>query len=267
MSHNLEDICSKVIAITRETGKFIMGEKGKVKAHSIETKGLNDFVSYVDKTAEEKLVKGLAELLPEAGFITEEKTIDKKGEHYHWIIDPLDGTTNFLHTVPCFAISIALMRDEDLVLGVIYEMNLDECFYAWEGGSAYLNGNEIKVTAAARLKDSLLATGFPYSNYERFNEYMELFMDLMQSSQGMRRIGSAAVDLAYVACGRFEGFYEYGLRPWDVAAGIFIVQQAGGKVTDFKGGNDYVFGQELVAANSSMHEELLDKVKKYFEKK
>jgi myo-inositol-1(or 4)-monophosphatase len=261
---DLEKICSQVNDLSREVGKFIIGEKGKVKRGSIEVKGLNDFVSYVDKTAEEKLVAGLLKLIPEAGFITEENTIDKKGEHYNWIIDPLDGTTNFLHSLPCFAISIALMRDDKLVLGVIYEMNLDECFYAWEGSKAYLNGEEIKVTDASSLKESLLATGFPYSDYGRFNEYMQLFMDLMQSSQGLRRIGSAAADLAYVACGRFEGFYEYGLKPWDVAAGIIIVQQAGGRVGDFKGGNDCLFGKEIVATNPGIYEEMLVKVQKYF---
>lgn len=266
MTYDLEKICSQVNDLTREVGRFILGEKGKVKSDSIETKGLNDFVSYVDKTAEQKLVAGLEKLIPEAGFITEENTISKKGEHYNWIIDPLDGTTNFLHSLPCFAISIGLLHDNKLVMGVVYEMNLDECFYAWEGSKAYLNGKEISVTNVPALKNSLLATGFPYSNYERFNEYMQLFMDLMKSSQGMRRIGSAAVDLVYVACGRFEGFYEYGLKPWDVAGGAFIVKQAGGRVGDFKGGDDFIFGQELVATNAGIYEELLEKVKKYFYK-
>ena len=264
MAHDLKQICLEVNDLAREVGSFISGEKGKVKGDKIETKGRNDFVSYVDKTAEEKLVAGLAKLIPEAGFITEENTIDKKGEHYSWIIDPLDGTTNFLHSIPCFAISIGLLRDNELVMGVVYEVNLDECFYAWEGSKAYLNGEEIGVTASPKVGNSLIATGFPYSNYDRFQEYLGLFMDLMQSSQGMRRIGSAAVDLAYVACGRFDGFYEYGLKPWDVAGGAFIVQQAGGKVSDFKGGKDYIFGQEIIATNPVIFDEFAAKVKKYF---
>lgn len=264
MSHDLENICKSVIVLTREVGIFIMGEKGKVSGDRIEIKGLNDFVSYVDKTAEVKLVEGLSKLLPEAGFITEENTTTKKGEHYNWVIDPLDGTTNFLHSIPCFAISIGLLRDNELVMGVVYEMNLDECFYAWEGSKAYLNGDEIGVTNAAKVSNSLIATGFPYSNYNRFQEYLGLFMDLMQSCQGMRRIGSAAVDLVYVACGRFDGFYEYGLKPWDVAGGAFIVQQAGGKVSDFKGGNNYVFGQEIIATNQAIFDEFGNKVKRYF---
>lgn len=264
MSIDLGKICREVVALTREVGGFIMGEKGKVESHKIESKGLNDFVSYVDKTAEQKLVEKLRLLIPGAGFITEEDTASDKGDHYNWIIDPLDGTTNFLHSVPCFAISIALTRDNKLVLGVIYEMNLDECFYAWEGSPAYLNENEIKVTQSPDLKSSLIATGFPYSNYERFREYVDLFVDLMQHTQGIRRLGSAAVDLAYVACGRFEGFYEYGLKAWDVAAGAFIVQQAGGEVSDFKGGDDYIFGQEIIATNGYTHNEFVKKVQKYF---
>jgi myo-inositol-1(or 4)-monophosphatase len=264
MQTDLREICQQVVELTREVGKFIMNEKGKVTAQSIEVKGLNDFVSYVDKTAEQKLVEKLRTILPEAGFITEENTSNEKGEHYNWIIDPLDGTTNFLHSIPCFAISIGLVRDNKLVLGVVYEMNLDECFYAWEGAKALLNGKEINVTSAPNLKSSLIATGFPYSNYDRFDEYVALFCDLMKHTQGIRRLGSAAVDLVYVACGRFEAFYEYGLKPWDVAAGAFIVQQAGGKVTDFQGGDDYLFGQEIVATNGHTHSEFLQTVQKYF---
>ena len=264
MSADLENVCKQVIEASREAGAFIMSEKGKVKSGSIEVKGLNDFVSYVDKTAEQMLVNRLRGLIPGAGFITEENTASDKGEHFNWIIDPLDGTTNFLHSVPCFSVSIALQRDNKLVLGVIYEINLDECFYAWEGSPAFLNGSKISVTQAPDLKSSLIATGFPYSNYERFREYIDLFVDLMQHTVGIRRLGSAAVDLAYVACGRFEGFYEYGLRSWDVAAGAFIVQQAGGSVTDFKGGDDFVFGQEIIAGNAHMHAEFLRKVQQYF---
>jgi myo-inositol-1(or 4)-monophosphatase len=156
------------------------------------------------------------------------------------------------------------MRDKQLVLGVIYEINLDECFYAWEGSKAFLNGKEIQVSKAPTLADSLLATGFPYYDYERMSEYLELLNYFMKHTHGLRRLGSAATDLAYVACGRFEGFYEYSLQPWDVAAGAFIVQQAGGKVTDFSGTDDYIFGKEIVAGNSLFFEEFLNAIKKHF---
>jgi len=259
MTPNLEEITKNVIEIAKQTGQFIRHELHKIKTEQIESKGTHDFVTYVDKTAEKQIVEGLIKLLPDAGFITEEKTIATQEKEYMWIIDPLDGTTNFIHGIPCFSISIALMRADDVVSGVIYEVNLDECFYAWEGSKAYLNGNEIRVSPTNQLKDSLLATGFPYHDYSKLEKYLELFTWCLHNTHGVRRLGSAAADLAYVACGRFDAFFEYGLNAWDVAAGVFIVQRAGGKVTDFKGGNDYIFGGELIAGNNNMFEEFLDK--------
>lgn len=264
MKINTHLLCHKVVELARETGKFIKNERLRFSVDKIEIKGKNDLVSYVDKTSEQRIVSKLSELLPEAGFIAEEGTSTKKGEIFNWIIDPLDGTTNFIHGLPCFAISIALQRGNELVLGVVYEINLDECFYAWEGSKAYLNEKEIKVSDTPKLSESLIATGFPYYDYDRMDEYLELFKDFMKNTHGLRRLGSAATDLAYVACGRFEGFYEYSLQPWDVAAGAFIVQQAGGKVTDFKGGNNYIFGKEVVAGNANCFDEFLSTVKLYF---
>jgi len=264
MPINLETICKNVCELSKTTGAFILAERSKFSTTQIEIKGKNDFVSYVDKTSEKLIVEGLEKLLPEAGFIAEEGTSTKKGEVYNWIIDPLDGTTNFIHGIPCFAISIALIRNQELIMGVIYEINFDECFYAWEGSKAYLNGKEINVSKIDKVSDSLIATGFPYYDYSRLNEYMELFKHFMKNTHGLRRLGSAATDLAYVACGRFEGFYEYCLQPWDVAAGAFIVKQAGGKVTDFKGEENYIFGREIVAGNSEFFPEFLNDVKQFF---
>lgn len=264
MGIHLQTLCQKVCSLSKEVGYFIKNEKAKFSIENVQIKGKNDFVSYVDKTAEKQIIERLSKLLPEAGFIAEEGTSIKKGEIYNWIIDPLDGTTNFIHGIPCFAVSIALMRNNEIVLGVIYEINFDECFYAWEGSKAYLNDTEIQVSKAPVLADSLIATGFPYYDYNRMHEYMELFKHFMKHTHGLRRLGSAATDLAYVACGRFEGFYEYSLQPWDVAAGALIVQQAGGKVTDFKGGSDYIFGKEIVAGNSACFDEFLNTVKIYF---
>ena len=271
MSINLQTLCQDVCDLSKVVGVFIKNEGEKFSSMKVEVKGKNDFVSYVDKTSEKLIVEKLAILLPEAGFVAEEGTSTKKGDVYNWIIDPLDGTTNFIHGIPCFAISIGLMRNlpagqagQELVMGIIYEINLDECFYAWEGSKAHLNGKEISVSKTAKLADSLLATGFPYYDYDRMDEYMELFKYFMKNTHGLRRLGSAATDLAYVACGRFEGFYEYSLQPWDVAAGAFIVQQAGGKVTDFKGEGNYVFGKEIVAGNTACFDAFLDVVKKHF---
>jgi myo-inositol-1(or 4)-monophosphatase len=156
------------------------------------------------------------------------------------------------------------MEQDAIILGVVHEPNLGETFYAWKGSPAYLNGKEIKVSAESTMKSSLLATGFPYYDYGRMKEYIDLFVHFARNTSGLRRLGSAAVDLAYTACGRFEGFYEYGLQPWDVAAGAFIVQQAGGRVTDFNGGQDHIFGGKLLASNGILHQQLLTDIQQYF---
>lgn len=239
-----------------EVGDYIRKESAVFDRSKTETKGLHDYVSYVDKTAEQKLVDGLKRILPEAGFIAEENTESQKGDQYNWIIDPLDGTTNFIHGLPCFAISLALTDQDIPVLGIIYEINLDECFYAGKGLGAWLNGKPIRVSEMGRMEESFLATGFPYKNYGRLDAYMDLMKYLLNHTRGIRRLGSAATDLAYVACGRFDAFYEYGLSPWDVAAGIILVQEAGGEVSDFKGGSDCLFGQEINASNGKIHIEL-----------
>lgn len=263
---NYKEICEKTVAIAKNTGDFIKQQLVKVSNNDVEAKGKHDFVTYVDKTSELMLVNALSEILPEAGFIAEENTSGKKAADYTWIVDPLDGTTNFIHKVPCFSISIALQYRQELVIGVIYEINLNECFWAWKNGGAYLNGNPITVSSTAKLDDSLLATGFPYYDYSKMDAYLELFKFLMQNSRGLRRLGSAAVDLAYVACGRFDGFYEYSLKPWDVAAGAIIVKEAGGRVFDFSGQQNYLFGQEIVACNSNIAHEIESVIKQFFGK-
>ncbi len=260
LKHLTENICS----ISKEVGIFIKDECAKINVGDIETKSQNSLVTYVDKTAEKKIVDFLSELIPEAGFIAEEGTSDKKGEIYNWVIDPLDGTTNFIHGIPTYCVSIGLLKEKELIAGVVYEPNRDEMFYAWKDGGAFLNGQSISVSSTDKLSDSLLATGFPYYDYKRLEAYMDILKWLMHNSRGVRRIGSAAIDLAYVACGRFEAFYEYSLNPWDVAAGALIVREAGGSVTDFEGGDNYLFGREIIASNKHMEAELLDKIKGSF---
>ena len=260
----IKEIILKAVELTRQTGEFIRSERKTFSTDSIEYKGLNDLVSYVDKTAEQQLVDGLEKIFPEAGFITEEKTSTRVGERFNWIIDPLDGTTNFIHGLPPYSISIALQENGALVGGIIYEITLDECFYAWKNGPAYLNGQEIQVSNTPTVDKSLIATGFPYYDFGKQGQYIDLFADLMKNCHGLRRLGSAAVDLAYTACGRFDAFYEYNLNAWDVAAGIFIVQQAGGQTINFKGGDECIESRELIAANGKITQELLGYVQKYF---
>ena len=244
---------------------FLKSEQRVFSNEVVEYKGFNDLVSYVDKTSEEILVNGLQKLIPDAGFITEENTLTLKNRDYVWIIDPLDGTTNFVHGIPCYCVSVGLTYKQELILGIVHEVNLDECFYARKGGGAYLNGTKILVSTIPTLSMSLVATGFPYHDFKQMKEYMEVFDFCMKNSQGLRRLGSAAVDLAYVACGRFEVFYEYGLNPWDIAAGALIVKEAGGQVSDFKSENNFLFGREIIASNTAVHVEFQKVVAQSFQ--
>jgi myo-inositol-1(or 4)-monophosphatase len=253
----LKKITDQVCGLARQTAEFIHAEVDKLKASDIESKGLHNYVTYVDKTSENLLVKGLSEILPGTGFIAEENP-DMELKELNWVIDPLDGTTNFIHGLPVYSVSIALMDKREVILGVILEINQDECFYTWKGSPSWMNGRQIHVSETTRLADSLLATGFPYYDYGLLDPYMNLFRYLMQHCHGIRRLGSAAADMAYMACGRFEGFYEYGLSPWDVAAGTILVKNAGGIVTDFNSGDKYIFGREIIATNSRITSEFMD---------
>ena len=252
---DLKQICSRVIQTAEKTGHFIYNEIPKIKAANIESKSLHNFVTYVDKTSEAQLVHELSAILPEAGFIAEEGTSTKQGGRCKWIIDPLDGTTNFIHGLPPFAISIALMEDDEVILGVVNEVVSKETFYTWKDSCAYLNGHEINVSSVTCVKDSLIATGFPYTDFDKINPFMKTLEYFFNHSHGVRRLGSAAIDMAYLACGRFEGFYEYGLSPWDVAASALIIQQAGGKICDFRGGKNYIFGREIICGSPGMFDE------------
>ena len=263
----LESICNQVKDLTNEVGGFIRKESKGFSAGNIETKGIHDYVTYVDKGAEEKLIKGLSHILPGTGFITEEETTERIKKEYTWIIDPLDGTTNFIHGLPPYSISIALMKEERIILGLVLEIVSEECFYSWNSGSAFMNGEEINVSKTSSIKEALVATGFPYSDFERFSPFMDSLKYFMRNTHGIRRLGSAAVDLVYLACGRLDAFWEYSLNPWDVAAGAFIIQQAGGLVSDFSGGPNFLFGKEIVASNSLVFNEFLKYVKQYMNPK
>jgi myo-inositol-1(or 4)-monophosphatase len=258
---NLQNICYQAIEIIKETGSYIAGEAKSFNKNSVESKGKHDFVSFVDKTAEKQLIEGLKHLIPKVGFIAEENTVKTSDAQFKWIIDPLDGTTNFIHGLAPYAISVALMDGKELIIGIVHEISRNETFYSWKGGNAFLNDKEICVTKTPKVKDSLIATGFPYYDYECMPQFLNSLDYFMRNSHGLRRLGSAATDLAYVACGRFEAFYEYSLSPWDVAAGAFIVQQAGGKVCDFSGGDNYIFGKEIIASNALIYDEFLENIK------
>jgi myo-inositol-1(or 4)-monophosphatase len=260
---NYGELCLKVMEIAREAGNFIRDERKKIKNTDIETKSAASFVTYVDKNSEISIVNALTKLLPGSGFHTEEGTATSHGENYLWLIDPLDGTTNYLHGLAPYSVSIGLREGNEMVLGVVYEIGLDEMFYAWKGSPAYLNGTQIKVSEASKPEDTLIGTGFPYYDFERVDNYIEVMKELMKSTRGLRRFGSAAADLSYVAAGRFNAFFEHALHAWDVAAGAFILQQAGGKVTDFNGGDNWLFGGQLVAAAKNFFDPFFSIVNKH----
>ena len=260
-----QHICEQVSVLARNVGVELMHYRTNNQL-IIEVKGSHDFVTQMDKFSERKLVDGLEQIVPEAGFIAEENTRTNRSEKYNWVVDPIDGTTNFIHSMPPYAISIALMEEEKIVVGVVLELSHMELFSAWIGGGAYLNGKPIHVSAAPDVNSSLVATGFPYSNFDRMDEYMLSLSHFMRYSSGVRRIGSAATDLVYTACGRFDAFYEYDLKPYDVAAGAIIVTEAGGKVCDFAGGSNFIFGREIVATNALIHNEFMQTIIESFGK-
>ena len=245
----LKELCQQTITIVQEVGAFIQSEKDKVQTTDIVRKDKNDLVSYVDKESEKRLIEGLQTLLPDSSFLVEEGTIARTNNEYEWIIDPLDGTTNFLHGIPPYAISVGLSHLGKMVMGVVLELNSNECFYAWKDGGAYLNENKINVSPTPTLADSIVSTGFPYKDFSFLPQYTDLLKHLLQNVRAMRRHGAASIDLCYVACGRFDAFFEFNLAAWDIAAGSFIIQEAGGQVQDVKGTNDYIFGKSIIASN------------------
>lgn len=261
----LSRLTAEVERISMEIAEFIRDEASRFTESGVSIKSANNLVTHVDHTAEDRIVEALEKLVPEAGFIAEEGS-GEQGTGLNWVIDPLDGTTNFVHGVPCYCVSIALLDGTDPLLGVVHEVTRDERFTAWKGGGARMNGKKIDVSGRSNLQESLLATGFPYDDFGREAEYMELLRELMHRTRGIRRLGSAAADLAYVACGRFEGFYEYGLNSWDVAAGVLLVREAGGKVSGFAPGVDPLFGEEVVASNGNIHEELLSVIERHWDR-
>ncbi len=246
---DLHKITQEVIACAKIVGEFIRTERKTFSYSNVEVKGLNDLVSYVDKTSEKLIVEKLSLIFPDAGFIVEENT-KSEIKDFNWIVDPLDGTTNFIHGIPCYAISIALEYKGDIIIGVVYEVAQNECFWAYKDGGAFLNENKISVSDRKTLSDSLIATGFPIYNFSRLDNYIQTLTYLMKNTHGIRRIGAAAADLCYLACGRVDAFFEYNLNPWDVAAGALIVKEAGGTVCDFKSKQNWLFGKEIVATNT-----------------
>ena len=225
---------------------------------AVEHKGLHDFVTAVDREAEATVLGHLLEHFPDHTVMAEEGSPEAAAADHRWIVDPLDGTTNFIHGVPLFGVSIALEDREGLVAGVIHDPMRDETFHAHRGGGARLNDEPIRCAQPSGAHEALIATGFPFRELSRLDRYLRAFEAFIHTTAGLRRAGSASIDLAYTACGRYDGFWEIGLSRWDIAAGTLIVREAGGKVTDVLGGETHLDTGDIVAAGEGLHATLLD---------
>lgn len=259
--NDLKSLTESVCRITREAGYFLKEERKIFRREAVQVKHAHDYVSYVDKESEKRVVAALRELLPEAGFITEEGSAVYNNEPYCWVVDPLDGTTNYIHDIAPYCVSIALRSKQELLLGVVYEPSRDECFYAWQGGGAYVNGERIHVSSVPSIEDALVVTELPYNTeqYARTGEH--LIHELYGKVVGIRMNGSAALALCYVAAGRFDAWLEAFIGKWDFSAAALMVLEAGGKVTDFYGNDYFLEGHHIIATNGPLHPVFLNLVK------
>lgn len=256
---DLKKLCNEVKELALSTGAYLKTEQAALKKKDIELKGARNYVTYIDKEAENRLVEGLSRLLPEAGFLTEEETVEFEPREYTWIIDPLDGTTNYVHGDSPFSVSIALMKRKEIILGVVYDPLAEQMYCAAEAGKAFLNDIPLEVSSHSTLENGYIGFGIPYSLNERGEQILRNAMKQFRQCS-FRIKGSAALEICYVAAGISDTYFHSGLSPWDVAAGAFILQCAGGRCSDFSGGDNYIFGRELVASNGALHQEIMETI-------
>ncbi len=257
----MHPMLNTAIKAARAAGEIILRNIDRVDTLTISNKSRNDYVSEVDKKAEAEIIRILSRAYPEHGFFGEESGDQSEGREYQWVIDPLDGTTNFLHAIPQYSVSIALRRDRHFEQAVVYDPFKDELFTASRGAGAQLNGKRIRVSAARSLEGALLGTGIPFREDQDLELYLETLRVLVPGTAGIRRAGSAALDLAYVAAGRFDGFWEFGVNKWDVAAGILLVQEAGGLVGDLYGGLNHYENGDILCGGTKVYKNMLERLR------
>lgn len=257
-----EELFATALDAAQQAGRYILKHNESTPAYTLKSRA--NMVTLIDRTSEEMIVKTILRRFPDHQILTEEGLNQTCHSDFKWIIDPLDGTTNFVHGFPFYAVSIGLEYQGQIVLGVVNFPTQKELFYARLGQGAYLNQRPIRVSAIERLEQSLLATGFPYDLSERFNLNFDLFKIFYRQSQGIRRPGAAAIDLCYVACGRLDGFWEFELNPWDVAAGSIIVKEAGGSLRNIDGTPFSIYDRQILATNGRIENEMLATIKDYF---
>jgi myo-inositol-1(or 4)-monophosphatase len=258
----MPNLLEVAVEAAREAGGFLQQSVGRVR--NVETKKgeVRNLVSEIDRGAEEIIIQIIRRHFPGHAILAEESGLSNTPDEYRWIIDPLDGTTNFLHGLPIFSTTVGVEQKGEIVAGVTYNPNLNELFTAEKGSGAFMNGKRINVSATPDLISSLLVTGFPYNIAENPDHAAEHFRNLLFEARGLRRLGSAAIDLAYVAMGRFDGFWEVSLNPWDMAAGILFVREAGGEVSDFAGKPTTIYRKQILATNGVIHGAVLEVLQK-----
>ncbi len=260
LTDELKHLTQQCMPLIEQVSAFIKSQKDQIGEGDIQVKDANSLVTYVDQTAERQLVDGLSKLLPHAAFVTEEDTVDNTDAEYTWIVDPLDGTTNFIQGLPFFSISVALKHRQEVVLGIVKAVMQNECFKAWKGGGAYLDDHRLDLQHSLTLDQALVATGFPYNDKLRTGQYVDVLHGFLGKARGIRRLGSAALDLAYVAAGRFGGYYEQDLNIWDLAGGAILVKEAGGLVSGFHSDDGWMSGQNILAAHRGIYSDMRDNI-------
>lgn len=260
----LNEFLKTAVSAARLSGDIIIKNLGHLTASDTRTKQAFDFVTKVDRWSEAVILQAIREKFPSHTFLAEETLKQEETDNYRWIIDPLDGTTNYIHSYPMFCVSIALEYKREIIVAVVFDPLRDELFHAIKGVGAFLNNRPVHVSGIALLEHSLIATGFPFRAKEMIDLYLAAFRAVFEKVSDMRRAGSAAIDLAYAAAGRFEGFFELKLSPWDIAAGSLLITEAGGTVTDFGGSGDYLSTGNIVAGNGHVHGEILKMIREVF---
>lgn len=260
MSQALHPMLNVAIIAARKAGSIINRASLDVDTLKVTTKSTNDFVTEVDQRAEEVIIETLLTAYPGHGILAEEsgRTHGAKNSEYVWIIDPLDGTTNFIHGLPFYAVSIALAFRDQIQQAVVYDPTRNDLFYASKGRGAFLNDKRLRVSKRTRMSDSLIGTGFPFRKGDNFKRYVAMFEEVMQACAGVRRPGAAALDLCYVAAGYYDGFFETGLSPWDIAAASLMITEAGGLIGNFTGESDFMHQREVVAGNPKVYGQLVN---------
>lgn len=259
-----KEFLNTAVTAARLAGDIIVKNLGQLSTSDIQTKQAFDFVTKVDRWSEEVIIQTITKKFPSHSFFAEETLKQEENDNYRWIIDPLDGTTNYIHGFPMFSVSIALEYKKEIILGLVFDPLRDELFYATRDRGAFLNNTRIHVSDITVLKNCLIATGFPFRKKDMIDLYLEAFKKIFETVSDLRRPGSAALDLAYVASGRCEGFFEPSLSSWDIAAGSLLIKEAGGIVTDFGGGEEYLSTGNIVAGNKYVQNELLKIIKEVF---